>query len=193
MPTRRPSRARAKAQGKHKKQTGGRGQFGDTWIEIDAAAARQRLRVRRRRSSAASIPRQFIPAVEKGVREALPQGILAGYPIVDVKVTLYDGSYHDVDSSEMAFKIAASIGFKTAFDKCKPILLEPIMTLDGDGARRVHGRRHRRPEQPARQGARRRAEGPGQQVIRAARADVRGAALRARPALDDAAAAATSS
>ena len=75
------------------------------------------------------IPRNFIPAVEKGIREVLPQGILAGYPIVDLKVKLYDGTYHDVDSSEMSFKIAASMGFKKAFDMCKPVLLEPIMTI----------------------------------------------------------------
>src|SRR5439155_1080367 len=70
------------------------------------------------------IPRNFIPAVEKGIREVLPQGILAGYPIVDLKVKLYDGTYHDVDSSEMSFKIAASMGFKKAFEMCKPVLLE---------------------------------------------------------------------
>src|SRR5437773_2252707 len=76
------------------------------------------------------IPRNFIPAVEKGIREVLPHGILAGYPIVDLRVKLYDGSYHDVDSSEMSFKIAASMGFKKAFEMCKPVLLEPIMTMN---------------------------------------------------------------
>jgi elongation factor G len=75
------------------------------------------------------IPRGFIPAIEKGVREVLVKGLVAGYPIVDVKVRVYDGSYHDVDSSEMAFKIAAALGFKKAFEDCKPVLLEPIMVM----------------------------------------------------------------
>ena len=119
----------AKAQGRLKKQTGGRGQFGDTWMEVSPLP----------RGSGFEfvddivggvIPRQFIPAVEKGVREALPEGFLAGYEIVDVKVRLYDGSHHSVDSSEMAFKIAASMGFKTALGNAKPILLEPIMALE---------------------------------------------------------------
>jgi elongation factor G len=119
----------AKAQGRLKKQTGGRGQFGDTWLEVaplprgtgfefvDAIVG-------------GVIPRQFIPAVEKGVREALHEGYLAGYEIVDVRVKLYDGSHHSVDSSEMAFKIAASMGFKNALANAKPILLEPIMAME---------------------------------------------------------------
>lgn len=119
----------AKAQGRLKKQTGGRGQFGDAWLEVSA----------RPRGAGFEfvddvvggvIPRQFIPAVEKGVREALHEGILAGNEIVDVRVRLYDGSHHSVDSSEMAFKIAASMGFKTALANAKPILLEPIMALE---------------------------------------------------------------
>src|SRR5262249_44416614 len=113
------------------------------------------------------IPRQFIPAVEKGVRELLPQGILAGYPIVDVKVKLYFGSYHDVDSSEMSFKIAASLGFKKAFEQCRPVLLEPIMTISvpapqgptGDIIGDLNSRRGKV------LGAE--AKGSGQQVIRA--------------------------
>jgi len=119
----------AKAQGRLKKQTGGRGQFGDTWLEVSALP----------RGSGFEfvdgivggvIPRQFIPAVEKGIREALHEGIVAGYEIVDVRVRLYDGSHHSVDSSEMAFKIAASMGFKTALANARPILLEPIMVLE---------------------------------------------------------------
>jgi len=119
----------AKAQGRLKKQTGGRGQFGDTYLEVSALP----------RGSGFEfvddivggvIPRQFIPAVEKGVREALHEGIIAGYEIVDVRVRLYDGSHHSVDSSEMAFKIAASMGFKTALANAKPVLLEPIMVLE---------------------------------------------------------------
>jgi elongation factor G len=118
----------AKAQGKHKRQTGGHGQYGDCWIELSPLARGSGFEFEDNIVGGV-IPRQFIPAVEKGVRELLPQGILAGYPIVDVKVRLYDGSAHDVDSSEMAFKIAASLGFKKAFEECKPVLLEPIVTL----------------------------------------------------------------
>jgi elongation factor G len=118
----------ATAQGKHKRQTGGHGQYGDCWIELSPLTRGQGFEFEDDIVGGV-IPRQFIPAVEKGVRELLPHGILAGYPIVDVKVRLYDGSAHDVDSSEMAFKIAASLGFKKAFDECKPVLLEPIVTL----------------------------------------------------------------
>jgi elongation factor G len=77
-----------------------------------------------------AVPRQYIPAVEKGVREAMVEGVIAGYPVTDVRVTLYDGSFHAVDSSEMAFKIAASMGFKKGFLECNPVLLEPIVNLD---------------------------------------------------------------
>jgi elongation factor G len=77
-----------------------------------------------------AIPRNYIPAVEKGIKEAMTGGVVAGYPMVDVRVTLYDGSYHDVDSSDMAFKIAGSMGFKNAVEKAKPVILEPIMTMD---------------------------------------------------------------
>lgn len=118
----------AKAQGKHKRQTGGHGQYGDCWLELSPLARGAGFEFEDDITGGV-IPRQFIPAVEKGVRELLPNGILAGYPIVDVKVRLYFGSYHDVDSSEMAFKIAASLGFKKAFEDCKPVLLEPIMTI----------------------------------------------------------------
>ncbi|MGH7789211.1 MAG: elongation factor G [Candidatus Binatia bacterium] len=119
----------AKAQGRVKKQTGGRGQFGDTWVEVSPLP----------RGSGFEfvdgivggvIPRQFIPAVEKGIREVLPDGVLAGCEMIDVRVKLYDGSFHTVDSSEMAFKIAGSIGFKTAVLAARPILLEPIMKLE---------------------------------------------------------------
>src|SRR6185295_2147360 len=118
----------AKAQGKHKRQTGGHGQYGDCWLELSPMPRGAGFEFEDA-IVGGTIPRQFIPAVEKGVREMLPQGILAGYPIVDVKVKLYDGSYHDVDSSEMSFKIAAHLGFKKAFEMCKPVLLEPVMTI----------------------------------------------------------------
>jgi len=118
----------AKAQGRYKKQTGGHGQFGDTWLEIEPLPRDQEFEFRDR-VVGGSVPKNFIPAVEKGVREALHEGILAGFPVVAVRVTLYDGSYHAVDSSEMSFKIAASMGFKKAAEMAKPILLEPIMEL----------------------------------------------------------------
>ncbi len=118
----------ASAQGKHKKQTGGHGQYADTWMELSPLPRGKGFEFEDAIVGGV-IPRQFIPAVEKGVREMLAKGPLAGYPVVDVKVKLYDGGYHDVDSSEMAFKIAAHIGFKKAFEQCKPVLLEPIMTI----------------------------------------------------------------
>jgi elongation factor G len=128
VPYKETIRGTAKAQGKHKRQTGGHGQYGDTWMEL-SPLPRGRGFEFEDAIVGGVIPRNFIPAVEKGVRELLPQGLLAGYPIVDVKVKLYDGSYHDVDSSEMSFKIAAHLGFKKAFEMCKPVLLEPIMTI----------------------------------------------------------------
>jgi elongation factor G len=119
----------AKAQGRLKKQTGGRGQFGDTWLEVSPLPRGSGFEFVDAIVGGV-IPRQFIPAVEKGIREALHEGVIAGYEIVDVRVRLYDGSHHSVDSSEMAFKIAASMGFKTALGNAKPILLEPIMVLE---------------------------------------------------------------
>ena len=118
----------AKAQGKHKKQTGGHGQYGDAWLELSPMPRGKGFEFEDAIVGGV-IPRNFIPAVEKGVREVLVEGILAGYPIVDVKAKLYFGSYHDVDSSEMSFKIAGRLAFKTAFEQCRPILLEPIMTI----------------------------------------------------------------
>ena len=119
----------AKAQGRLKKQTGGRGQFGDTWLEVSPLPRGTGFEFVDDIVGGV-IPRQFIPAVEKGLREALHEGYLAGYEIVDVRVRLYDGSHHSVDSSEMAFKIAASMGFKSALANAKPIILEPIMVLE---------------------------------------------------------------
>ncbi len=128
VPYKETIRGTAKAQGKHKRQTGGHGQYGDAWLELSPLPRGTGIEFDDAIVGGV-IPRNFIPAVEKGVRELLPHGILAGYPIVDVKVKLYDGTYHDVDSSEMSFKIAASLGFKKAFEMCKPVLLEPIMTI----------------------------------------------------------------
>jgi len=118
----------AKGQGKHKKQTGGRGQYGDVWLSIEPLPRGSGFEFVDAVVGGA-VPRSFIPAVEKGVREMLEQGILAGFPIVDVKVTLYDGSFHSVDSSEMAFKTAAHLAMKKIFMEAKPLLLEPILDL----------------------------------------------------------------
>ena len=122
-------KGRAEAQGKYKRQSGGRGQYGDCWLKIEPLARGKGFEFVDE-IVGGSIPRQFIPSVEKGVRNTLPEGFLAGYPMVDVKVTVYEGSYHDVDSSDMAFQIAASMGFKNALEKARPILLEPVMAVD---------------------------------------------------------------
>ena len=119
----------AKAQGKYKKQSGGRGQYGDCWLEVEPMQRGGGFEFVDN-VVGGSIPRQYIPAVEKGVIDTMHEGILAGYPIVDIRVKLYDGSYHTVDSSEMAFKIAGSMGLKKAFPEAKPILLEPIMKIE---------------------------------------------------------------
>ncbi len=119
----------AKVQGKYKKQSGGKGQYGDTWLEL-APLPRNAGFEFVDKIVGGAIPRQYIPAVEKGIAEAMNQGILAGYPVIDFRVMLYDGSYHDVDSSEMAFKIAGSMGFKKGLEMCQPTLLEPIMKIE---------------------------------------------------------------
>jgi elongation factor G len=129
VPYKETIRASASAQGRLKKQTGGRGQYGDTWLKVEPLPHGGGFEFVDSIVGGA-IPRNYIPAVEKGVREAMAGGYLAGYPMVDVRVTLYDGSYHDVDSSDMAFKIAASLGFKSAVEKAKPVLLEPIMNME---------------------------------------------------------------
>jgi elongation factor G len=116
-------------QGRFVRQTGGRGQYGDVWIKIEPLQPGSGFEfVDAIRGGA--IPREYIPAVEKGIREATENGALAGYPIVDVKATLFDGTYHDVDSSEIAFKIAGSMAFKEAARKANPVLLEPIMSVE---------------------------------------------------------------
>jgi elongation factor G len=120
-------RAGAKAHGRHKKQTGGRGQFGDCHIEIEPLADGDFEFVNAIKGGV--IPSGFIPAVEKGVREAMEHGTVAGYPVKGVRVRLYDGQYHSVDSSEMAFKIAGSMAMKQALDQAGPVLLEPIMLV----------------------------------------------------------------
>ena len=129
VPYKETIRASANAQGRLKKQTGGRGQYGDTWIKIEPLPQGKGFEFVDEIVGGA-IPRNYIPAVEKGIREAMSGGVIAGYPMVDVRVRLYDGSYHDVDSSDMAFKIAGSLGFKNAVEKARPVILEPIMNME---------------------------------------------------------------
>ena len=121
-------RGSAKAHGRHKKQTGGRGQFGDCHIEIEPLGEGEDFEFVNAIKGGV-IPQGFIPAVEKGVREAMAQGIVAGFPVKGVRVRLYDGSYHSVDSSEMAFKTAGSIAMRHALEQASPVLLEPIMLV----------------------------------------------------------------
>ena len=146
----------AKAQGRYKKQTGGRGQFGDCHIEIEPLPQGGGFRVRQQDQGRRD-PAGFIPAVEKGVSEAMKQGVVAGYPVRDVRVTLYDGSFHSVDSSEMAFKIAGSMAFKKAAEQAQPTLLEPIMqvavVVPEDAVGDVIGDLNGRRGPPARDGA----------------------------------------
>jgi elongation factor G len=118
-------KARAEGQGRHKKQSGGRGQFGDCWVRF-APLSRGSGYEFDDQIVGGSIPRQFIPAVDRGIQEAAVRGILAGYPLVDFKVELFDGSYHTVDSNEMSFKMAGILAFKAVASKCKPVLLEPL-------------------------------------------------------------------
>ncbi len=131
IPYRETVRSVAQAQGKYKKQTGGHGQYGDCWLEVGPLPRGKGFEFDNKIVGGA-IPRNFVPAVEKGVVEALHEGPLAGYPVVDLRVTVYDGSYHVVDSSEMAFKIAGSMGVKKAMEAAHPILLEPLMSVEVD-------------------------------------------------------------
>ena len=122
-------RGSAEVEGKHKKQSGGHGQYGHVVIKMEPLPPGGGFEFVDK-IFGGSVPRQYIPAVEKGMREAMDKGILAGYPVVDMRITLLDGSYHPVDSSEMAFKTASNIAFKKAMEQCKPVLLEPIYTLN---------------------------------------------------------------
>jgi elongation factor G len=122
-------RAAAEAEGKFIRQTGGRGQYGHVFLKVEPLEAGKGFEFVNK-IVGGSIPREYIPAVESGVKEALTTGVLAGYPVIDIQVTLFDGSYHDVDSSEIAFKIAGSMAFKSGVLKSKPVLLEPIMKVE---------------------------------------------------------------
>ncbi|WP_340615808.1 elongation factor G [Xenorhabdus entomophaga] len=123
-------RSSVEQEGKHAKQSGGRGQYGHVWLRIEPLEAGGAGYEFANEIVGGVVPKEYIPGVDKGVQEQLKGGVLAGYPIVDVKVALFDGSYHDVDSSEIAFKIAASMAFKEGFMKAKPVLLEPIMKVE---------------------------------------------------------------
>jgi len=122
-------RAAVESEGKFVRQSGGRGQYGHVWLKLEPQEAGKGYEFVNG-ISGGSVPREYIPAVDKGIREACETGVIAGYPVVDVKVTAFDGSYHEVDSSEMAFKIAGSIGFKEGFRRARPVLLEPIMKVE---------------------------------------------------------------
>lgn len=150
IPYRETIRGKADVQGRHKKQTGGHGQFGDCWIRMEPLDRGAGFEFGNEIFGGA-IPRQYVPAIEKGIVETAQRGYLAGYPVVDFKVTVYDGSYHDVDSSEMSFKLAARKAFKAAMEVAKPALLEPIMNVEvhapveyaGDLMGDMNGRRGR--------------------------------------------------
>lgn len=129
IPYKETIRGKAKAQGKYKKQSGGRGQYGDCSLEIEPLRQGGGFQFVDRIAGGV-IPKNYIPSIEKGIKEAMQTGVIAGYPVMDVKVTLYDGSFHEVDSSDMAFKIAGSMGFKKAFIEAVPKILEPIMTME---------------------------------------------------------------
>ena len=120
-------KGKSDVQGKHKKQSGGAGQYGDVFVRFEPSVEEFEFT---EEIFGGSVPRNYFPAVEKGIKEATEKGILAGYPVVNIKATLYDGSYHPVDSNEMAFKIAASLAFKKGMEQAKPILLEPIMKIE---------------------------------------------------------------
>ncbi len=127
VPYRETIKGSSDVQGKHKKQSGGHGQYGDVKIKFSPSAVEFEFS---EELFGGSVPKSYVPAVEKGLRESMEHGVLAGYPVTNIKAVLYDGSYHDVDSSEMAFKLAANLAFKKGMEEAKPVLLEPVMKLD---------------------------------------------------------------
>src|SRR5690606_14725794 len=158
-------RTSAQVEGKFIRQTGGRGQYGHVWIEFQPLEPGSGFQFENKIVGGV-VPKEYVPAVQAGIEEAMKNGVLAGYPLVDIKAILFDGSYHDVDSSEMAFKIAGSLALKAAGEKCNPVLLEPIMKVEvtvpeeymGDVMGDLNSRRGRIEGMEARAGA---------QVIRA--------------------------
>jgi len=127
IPYRETIRGQVQVEGKHKKQSGGHGQYGHVWLRLEPS---EEEFVFGEALFGGSVPKQYVPAVEKGLREALPEGVLAGYPVTNLKATLYDGSYHSVDSSEMAFKLAAILAFKKGVEQANPAILEPICNIE---------------------------------------------------------------
>jgi len=117
------------AEGRFVRQTGGRGQYGHVWLRLAPREPGSGFEFINKVVGGV-VPKEYIPAVEEGVKEATQNGVLGGYPVIDVSVTIFDGSYHDVDSSELAFKIAGSMGFKAGMEKAKPVLLEPVMKVE---------------------------------------------------------------
>ncbi len=150
VPYKETIRKSTRVEGKHKKQTGGRGQYGHVFLDLEPAEVGEGL-IFEDKIFGGAVPKQYIPAVEKGVREAMDGGVLAGYPVVDVRVKLVDGSYHTVDSSEMAFKIASGMAFRKGMEQASPVLLEPVMNVEvlvpedfmGDIMGDLNGRRGR--------------------------------------------------
>ena len=183
IPYRETITSRVEAHGRHKKQTGGHGQFGDCKIKMEPLPRGSEFEFVDE-IFGGSIPRGFIPAVEKGIQESRLRGYLAGYPVVDFRVTLYDGSYHDVDSNELSFKTAGWLAFKDGMSRAKPTLLEPIMNVDDPRAERQRRRPDGRPQRPARPHFR---HGSARQDDRdqGAGADVGDADLRAAPDVGD--------
>ena len=165
VPYRETIRGRTQVEGRYKKQTGGHGMFGHVWLELEpnpGGGIEFTEHV-----VGGSVPKGFFPGVEKGVREAAAEGVLAGYPLNDFKATLYDGSFHTVDSNELSFQIAASMALKKGVMDCKPVLLEPIMDVTVTRARGVHGRREPRSQYPAGPGAGHGLRRNGTQVVSA--------------------------
>ncbi|MEA4815474.1 MAG: elongation factor G [Lachnospiraceae bacterium] len=130
IPYRETIKSKVKVQGKYKKQSGGHGQFGDVWMEFEPSGDMLSQYIFEEKIFGGSVPKNFFPAVEKGLQECINTGVLAGYPVVGLKATLVDGSYHPVDSSEMAFKMATSLAFKDGVAKAKPTILEPIVHME---------------------------------------------------------------
>ncbi len=150
VPYRETVRSQSKAQGRHKRQTGGKGQFGDCWIELEPLERGGGFQFENRVVGGA-IPKNFIPAIEKGIREAMDHGLVAGFPATDLKISVFDGSYHDVDSNEMAFKTAGALALRAAAELAQPVILEPILNVEvevpddcvGDVVGDLNGRRGR--------------------------------------------------